>query len=806
MSTRQAAPPELLSPAGDMESLRAAVANGADAVYFGLTKFNARARAANFAAAELPQIIDHLHDRQRRGYVTFNTLLFDDELPEAAALIEAIARSGADALIVQDLGALRLARRIAPTLPLHASTQMTLTDAGGIEMLRAEGIRRVILPRELTLDQIRLIRAGTSAELEVFVHGALCVSYSGQCLASLALGGRSANRGECAQPCRLPYRLVSGTSSSGGAARHLLSPKDLCALPLIPELCAAGIAAFKIEGRLKSPHYVACATRAYRDAIDRALSGRACAPETGQMAELTQVFSRGAGTGYLAGVDHAALVDGGSPNHRGILIGCVERKSGRRAVVSLQQGLPQQSAPKPGDGIVVREEGGRETGGGRIYSTRAVPPGRMELEFDGDAAIAGVQAGQSVWKTDDPVLEKRLAQTWSQPRFDRPMPLHAVVTAAEGKALRMALSDDAGHSVEVASDQPLERARSRSATAELLREQLGRLGGTPFALATLEYKCHGELMIPKSLLNDLRRRGVEQLLALRHAGSRHAVAERSALEIQLREFSPPKERQGPPRLHLLARTMEQVEATLATGHEVCLDLASPTEMEAAAGMARALGQPFHCATLRIYKPGELSRLDRLLELRPSGVLVRNVAALAHLRGMSPGTPLVADFPLNVSNTLALAQLAAWGVRRVTPSCDLDAARLMALARRAGAFLEVPLYRHLPMFHMEHCPREAFLHCEGDRKGSCRAGRLRLRDRLNVEHDVTADSACRTTVWHGEAAKADELIGEFLDAGVRDFRIEFLNETAAEIRRTITHYERLVQIDRFGRQESSARCR
>ena len=352
--------PELLAPAGEMEALQAAVANGADAVYFGLTRFNARGRAVNFPVEELPRILDYLHDRQVRGYITFNTLLFDDELAEAAALLEAIARAGADALIVQDLGVARLARQLAPVLPLHASTQMTLSEASGIELMRAEGIQRIILPRELTLDQIRALRAATPAELEVFVHGALCVSYSGQCLASLTMGGRSANRGECAQPCRLPYLLFREGRALVQEARHLLSPNDLCALPLVPELCAAGVAAFKIEGRLKSPHYVACVTRAYREAIEEAMAGRAFSPGESRMAELAQVFNRGAGTGYLAGVNHKELVDGESPKHRGIRLGVIRRKAGCQITLALDPGLPPEALPKPGDGIAFTAQGEEE--------------------------------------------------------------------------------------------------------------------------------------------------------------------------------------------------------------------------------------------------------------------------------------------------------------------------------------------------------------------------------------------------------------------------------------------------------------
>src|SRR6185437_15122506 len=261
--------PELLAPAGDWEALRAAVANGADAVYFGLSNFNARHRAANFTLEELPQVLGYLHDRNVRGYVTFNTLIFSDELPEATRFVQAIAAAGADAVIVQDLGLARLIHAVAPTLPLHASTQMTLTEPRGIDLVRRLGVERVILARELSVEDIGRIAGQTDMPLEVFVHGALCVAYSGQCLTSEALGGRSANRGQCAQACRLPYDLfVDGSQRDTGDRHYLLSPQDLAGLEVLPELVRLGVASLKIEGRLKSAEYVASITRIYRQALD----------------------------------------------------------------------------------------------------------------------------------------------------------------------------------------------------------------------------------------------------------------------------------------------------------------------------------------------------------------------------------------------------------------------------------------------------------------------------------------------------------------------------------------------------------
>ena len=259
--------PELLAPAGDWDCVRAAVANGADAVYFGLPAFNARMRATNFTTEDLPKLMTFLHEHEVKGYVAFNTLIFTGELAAAEEQLLALARAGVDAAIVQDIGLVSLARELVPDFHLHASTQMTLTSPEGVAFAHRIGITRAVLARELSLRELAKFRTNDNASLplEVFVHGALCVAYSGQCLTSEALGQRSANRGECAQACRLPYELiVDGLKRDLGDRRYLLSPQDLAAVEEIPELMRLGIVSFKIEGRLKTPEYVAAVTQVYR--------------------------------------------------------------------------------------------------------------------------------------------------------------------------------------------------------------------------------------------------------------------------------------------------------------------------------------------------------------------------------------------------------------------------------------------------------------------------------------------------------------------------------------------------------------
>src|SRR5690242_1373541 len=357
--------PELLAPAGDHGCIRAAVENGADAVYFGLdTGFNARARAKNFDVADLPGLMAQLHRRGVKGYVTLNTLVFASELPAVEELVRKVAAAGVDAVLVQDLGLVRLIRAICPDLSIHASTQMTLTSSQTIAAAEELGASRVVLARECSLDEIRRIRRETTIPLEVFVHGALCVAYSGQCLTSESLGGRSANRGQCAQACRLPYDLVcDGRDIDLGEQKYLLSPQDLAAYDLIPQLIEAGVCSFKIEGRLKTPEYVANIVRHYRRAIDAALAGKTAEFTPRDVEDMELSFSRGFSHGWLEGCDHKILVPATSSSKRGVLLGRVRGVRKGRVIVELAS-----REIKRGDGVSFdcgRAEDDEQ--GGRVY-------------------------------------------------------------------------------------------------------------------------------------------------------------------------------------------------------------------------------------------------------------------------------------------------------------------------------------------------------------------------------------------------------------------------------------------------------
>jgi putative protease len=799
--------PELLSPAGDWECLRAAVTNGADAVYFGLTNFNARHRAANFTPEELPEVLGYLHRHNVKGYVAFNTLIFSDELPEAARCIRVIAEAGADALIVQDVGLARLAHRLAPTLPLHASTQMTLTEPRGVEWVRGLGVERVILGRELSVEDVRRVRGQTGLPLEVFVHGALCVAYSGQCLTSEALGGRSANRGQCAQACRLPYEMyVDGRHRDLGDRAYLLSPQDLAAYDMVEPLVRAGVACFKIEGRLKSPAYVAAATRTYRAALDAALAGRPFTLPREGLLDLEQGFSRGFGHGFLGGVDHRALVQGRFPKSRGVRVGTVTGTTRQGVHVSLAEPADVESLVKPGDGVVFDEgKPEQEERGGRVFAVRRVRRGVVELTFGrGDVDVAAVSAGARVWKTDDPVFRKRMESTYARDVVARRVPLTACVRGEVGGPLNVRVAAETGVAAEVSWPGPLERARKHPLDETTFRDLFGRLGETPYELGTVSLDLPEPVLVPKSVLNDLRRRAVALLLERRAASASHAVAEPDALEhlragVASREATPPQ----PPRLYVLARTMEQLEAALAWRPPAPLerpalvwcDFEDVRRYREAVAAARAAGVPVGLATLRVVKPGEEGFLAPLARLGADALLVRNLAALTLFRELTPRPALVGDFSLNVANELTTGLLTDAGLDRLVPSYDLNWEQLAALLGRCdpGRF-EAVVHQHMPMFHMEHCVYAAFLSHGKDFRDCgrpCDRHRVDLRDRVGAEFPVVVDAGCRNTVFNSVAQSAAEFLPRMRALGVRHFRVELLRERAAEVGPLLEQYARVL---------------
>ncbi|PQO33602.1 U32 family peptidase [Blastopirellula marina] len=797
--------PELLAPAGDWDCARAAIANGADAIYFGLeTGFNARARAKNFSLDDLPQLMEMLHWHGVRGYTTVNTLTFSDELATIEPIIRRIAEAGTDAVLVQDLGLVDLIRRTAPDLPIHASTQMTMTSAECIAEIENLGIERVVLARELSVNEIGKIHEHTTMPLEAFVHGALCVAYSGQCLTSESLGGRSANRGQCAQACRLPYELIcDGADIDLGDQKYLLSPQDLAAYALVPELLAAGVVSLKIEGRLKTPEYVANITRHYRQAIDSALAGKPVTFTPRQVEEMELSFSRGFSPGWLHGCDHKMLVPATSSAKRGVLVAEVVAIDDRRKRVKLEL----FGRLKAGDGIVF--QGDRAAGneqGGRVFTvsqkgrrvTGEVASGVVEVDFPrGSVDFQFLKPGLQVWKSDDPALTRELRKSFSGELHGRDLPLTIEASARVGQPLRIVVTSETLGTFSLQTEQPLEEARKHALTEASLKEQLARLGGSGYMLSQLSAKIAGNPMVPLSLLGKLRKEMVTQLDEARHAMARRGreVTGELVLGSLRAEVEPARVEPTEPQLIVLARSLHQLEAVLETGIKtVYADFQDIREYKQAVPLAREANAQIWLVTPRIQKPGEMGIFKAMAKHAPDGIVTRNLSGLKFFTQL--GLPCVADFSFNAANELTVDSLRQRGAIRVTPSYDLNRDQLLVMAQNCAAHLLEPVvHQHMPMFHMEHCVFCSVL-SPGTNKTNC--GRpcdeheVKLRDRVGAEHPLKADVGCRNTLFNKTPQSGAEIVQPLIELGVRNFRIELLNDDPpSEIARVIDLYQGLL---------------
>lgn len=795
--------PELLSPAGNWDCARAAVAAGADAIYFGLPRFNARLRADNFTEEDLPELMEFLRKHGVKGFIAMNTLIFTSELEAAERQLRLIAAAGVDALIIQDLGLAKLARTVAPDVELHASTQMTITSPEGLRFIESLfPLERAVLARELSVKEIeRFHSSGGAAQtattpLEVFVHGALCVAYSGQCLTSESLGQRSANRGECAQACRMPYELeVDGQPRELGEVRYLLSPQDLAAVDLIPDLVRAGVKSFKIEGRLKTPEYVAAVTRVYRKALDACLSS----PDSGlspvtedDRYQLEMTFSRGLTTGWLRGTNHPYLTHGRFGKKRGPLLGTISACGHSWVELTDRTTTPF----KAGDGVVfdAGEDRNREQGakiwkveGSRIH----FHPTRSGLDF------RRIRPGQTLYKTSDEKLESEIRRFWQNAKLrEKKIPLHFTVTGIPGEPLQVSASG-----VSRSSTIPLEPAARHPLTRETLSAQLGRLGDTPFELASLDVRLEGDCHLPLSELNRLRREVVEALPAESTLPTRSS----SPSTIGVRDLLPPAPANRPvaqeARLSVLCRSLPQVEAALQSGIVVIYcDFEDPRRYKDAVALVRNTGgtpsPTIHLATPRVLKPGETGYLKLIERAAPDGVLLRNLASLDYYKHRGD-LGKTGDFSLNVANPVT-ARLLREGAElsTLTVSYDLNIRQVLDLLHAAPPdWFELTIHQHMPLFHMEHCVFCTFLSKGTTYKDCgrpCESHTVHLRDRVGQKHRLMADVGCRNTLFNGRAQTGARFHEELRRAGLTKFRIELLDEDDLGTLRTIAAYQDLLR--------------
>lgn len=762
---------------GSLEMLLAAIHNGADAVYVGMPGFNARARSVDHDFKELAEHIALAHRFGVKVYIAFNVLVFQEEVEALLPQIQSAVDTGADAFIVQDLGLAHLIRTAFPDMPLHGSTQMTLTNHRAIEMLSFLDLKRVVLGREVSLEEMEDLVKGTEVELEVFVHGALCVAYSGQCLTSESFGGRSANRGQCAQSCRLPYELVvDGEVKDMGSRRHLVSPADLCGVDEVPELARLGIASLKIEGRYKSSEYVGSTSEAYR----RAVEGRASNPEL--LEEMEVSFSRGFFKGWLGGVHHEKLVEGVHSSHRGLEIAVVtELRRGKDLEIAVASRRPIH----PGDSLLFCRADGSAIDGAKVFNVKRQGP-TQRLAFANGLDLDGVEKGHRVFLNRSPKLDRERRQSWTNREKQKALPIHLDLQGKEGSPLEAHLRDEEGNRVQTLSQGVLEKAQKRALGEAELKESFDRWGGSAYTLESFQFQLEGDLFLPRGELKAMRQHLQVLLDDLRTSPPprRRQSEERVFTWMnQRRESTTPPTR---PAFNVLVREKEQIEALEGLDIDtVTLDFKHGVPYRPSIRRVKELGFRAGVAITRILKQNQERRLMDLLKLRPDVILVRNLGALHFLKEHEPFGEWVGDFSLNVCNHLSSAALFELGFHRLCPSYDLNLPQLHQLLDNVDASrFEITVHQTMPSFHMEHCVFATFL-SEGttakDCGMVCRDHRVALRDEKGRDHPLQADQECRNTMFNGTPQSILSLLPELRDRGVGAFRFEALEESAEQLR-------------------------
>ena len=773
---------ELLAPAGSREALVAAVENGANAIYLAGNAFGARAYASNFDREALREAIHFAHLRKVAIHVTVNTIVTDEEMEPLRDYLRFLYEAGADAVLVQDLGVARVAHETVPDLPLHASTQMSVSSLEGVRALAELGFTRVVLARELSLKEIRHICAHAPVEIETFMHGALCVCYSGQCLMSSMIGGRSGNRGRCAQPCRLPYTLVDekGQDVLGDkAGSYLLSPRDLSTIDVIPDLIEAGVSSLKIEGRMKRPEYVATVVRTYREAIDTYYAGKGYAVTQEERDDLAQIFNRDFTTAYLEGRPGKAMMSDRRPNNRGLLIGRVTAYDWDRRIVTVKLSGRRGRGDQVDFWVKV---------GGRVTATisaltdakgRAVEEGQAG-DIVSFAIPSAVRDHDRVFKVYDARLMERAKETYASGAPVRRIPVAIAVRAAVGEPLTVTLCDAEGHRGEGRTDFIGEPARKRPLSEEIIRKQVSRLGTSVYEMKSLYCDIAGEVMVPMSEINEARRKAVEALDALR------------LKEIEAREHRPePKftdriARPTPKKADFLVAvdTLGKAEAALAAGADGILfggesyehRVIAPEEYERAWQMAREAGARIDFNTPRIVHDGQQKHVERLLDafaaFPPDAVHVHNIAMLALVRRLTDFA-IHADYSLISYNKQTLAFLKDYGASGATLSPELTAKEIRQLAKESPLPLTCIVHGRLELMVSNYCVTGSFLGgCgEGPCTQPCTRGHFALKDRKDALFPLAMDQFCHMHVLNSKVLSMMPHAMKFRTAGIETMQIE-----------------------------------
>ncbi|GAB6098368.1 U32 family peptidase [Halanaerocella petrolearia] len=788
--------PELLSPVGDQDSLYAAVQNGADAVYLGGETFNARNRADNFSLQELKSAIDYAHIRGVRVYVTVNTLYKNNEIRDVLQFIEEIYHHRVDGVIVQDLGAAKLINESFPDLELHASTQLTVHNLAGAKYLESLGFSRVVLARELSLSEIKEIIIGTDLEVETFIHGALCVCYSGQCLMSSLIGGRSGNRGRCAQPCRLPYSLVDLETeeviNQTLAQQHLLSPKDINTLEILPELIETGISSLKIEGRMKRPEYAALTTRVYRDYLDEYFLDQDNYQVSNQDQEkLSQLFNRGEFIpGYYKGKEDLDLISYQRPKNWGLKVGEVldYNPQTEECKIKLDKELNE------GDKIEIwREEE-------RNISFVVSNINRLNDKQVVIRVKRSVLKGDPIYRITDQELLDNLAQSFHQPDTIKKIVINGQLTARLGSKMEFKLRDKDGFYVSSTVDFIPEEARNQPLTEEDFREQLSKLGNTPYQLEGLDLEIDSNLFIPISKLNELRRNAVDKLNQIRKeqflTTSRSNDLTEESFQLQTAKGTEDNE------LTVYLQQTDyitdiaplEVDRIYLDSKKVNID-----KLDGIISQTDKYNTELFIRLPRIAREEEMKQIkveiEKLEQTEIDGYLVPQLGVVELVKDTNK--ELIADFSLNTFNNYTTKLWQKEGYKGVVLSPELTLKEVKKLARYNEIEKEVIVYGHLPMMISEYCP-VGYVTGGGEVgprgcETNCRDNKYGLLDRKDMIAPIKTDpNSCRSIIYNSQPLYLIKHLNKITKTNCQNYRLDFTIESKEEVITIIKAYQSKIE--------------
>lgn len=764
---------ELLSPAGDLECLKTAVQTGADAVYFGASEFNARANAENFNKEELVQAIEYAKLRGVKTHLTINILIKNDEFEDAIKLVEFAYNAGIDAVIVQDLGLAKRIIELFPDLEVHSSTQMTIYNLDGAREIESLGFSRCVLARELSIEEIEHICKNTKIDIEVFIHGALCISYSGQCLMSSMIGGRSGNRGKCAGTCRLPYSLIN----NGKVQEHgyLLSSKDVCTLDIIPDLINAGVKSFKIEGRMKSKEYVGIVTSIYRKYIDLAESGKKYIVDEDDREKLMQIFNRGGfSTGYLKGKLGKDMMYTKRPNHMGVQVGEVISYNPSKGHVKIKLSKELNL----GDSISINDSSCKISelmnGNNNIKSAsirQVVTVGRIKGK---------ILKGNKVYRTVSEKLNKEVIEFSSKENIKRP--INAKIYLKENEPIKLGIEDIWSKTKLIKTEDTIvKKAEKNGISKERIKEQLSKTGNTPFEIEEIQVVADDNIILPISAINSIRRNAIEKL----QNEILKSFKRKKSANIEYKSKSIVKNNTSEPKVSLALNTFnENTNYSNLTGVD---NIYIPFRLflKNKETINKIIKKFNTYVLLPSITKGNYeilieNNLKEILRNNIKGIVVSNLSHLELLKKYEiEKLDLIANYTLNVSNSYTAQELEKLGVSKVTLPPELDKESIQSLDRNIKK--EAIVYGRTLLMTTEYCTIGRVNNCPG----ICEKGTYKLKDRMGFEFPIYTDRVnCNNLIYNSKITSIS-----WKDLNVDSIRIDILNETEEEIQQIINIHKK-----------------